>query len=146
MSRKIFFPLFLSILSAGALLSACQQEREPTTPESGTGIAPSKMIKGTSAIFIHRFTESNFPTPDTTLIGRFEVRDQCVVFILGDAVMRAVLPLESSLSPDGDLAILGRSIALGKTVTVKGGEGEFGAPKSYPLSCPKRAALIGEIS
>jgi hypothetical protein len=145
MSRKISSPLYFSILLAGVLLSACQQGREPATPESGTGAAPSKMIKGTSAIFIHRFTESNFPSPDTTLTGRFEVRDQCVVFILGDAVMRAVLPLESALTPDGDLAILGRSIALGEKVTVKGGEGEFGAPRSYPLSCPKRAALIGEI-
>ena len=146
MSRKISSPAYFSILLAGALLSACQQGREPATPKSGTGTAPSKMIKGTSAIFIHRFTESNYPTPDTTLTGRFEVQDQCVVFILGDAVMRAVLPLESTLTPGGVLSILGRSIALGEKVTVKGGEGEFGAPLSYPVSCPKRAALIGELS
>ena len=146
MGRKIFSPLFFSILLAGGMLSACQQVREPTVSESGAGTTPGKMVQATSATFIHRFSESKFPTPDTTMTGRFEIRDKCVVFILGDAVMRAVLPLESRLTPGGDLAILGRSVALGEKVAVKGGEGEFGAPQSYPSSCPKRAALIGEIS
>ena len=107
----------------------------------------SRAAPGTpDAIFVQTLPDPDFPTPDTTTRGSFELRDGCLNFVTGEGSFRAVIPSGSEfVGPDTVMLNDGRQIKIGQPVVIKGAEGEFGRPSNRPPTCPVKAILIGGV-
>lgn len=145
MGTNFIFPLGLCLL----LLPACSSADDDRAPavSNGGGVsadAPAPMPPGDPVSL--QTSPEGYPTPDTTMRGRFEVRRGCLTFVTPAAVLRAVLPSGSRFDPPATVALpAGKGIQLGETVVVKGGEGEFRPPAAVPANCPERAMLVGGV-
>lgn len=142
-----------SLIPAGLcalLLSACSyagNDSAASHSERGdTAAAQQAEAPAETPLFIQTTPES-YPTPDTTMRGRFEVRQGCLTFVTAEAGFRAVLPAGSEFRPPATVVLPGgREVPLGEAVVVKGGEGEFGPASAVPATCPQRAMLIGGVA
>lgn len=132
------------------MLSACNYATtDPASESSKSGATVANSAKhGASGdtIFVQTFPQPDYPTPDTTTRGRFEVRGSCLNFVTAEGAFRAVLPAGSRFSPPSAVTLAdGRKIGLGEMVVLKGAEGEFGPGSSVPAACPTQAMLIGGV-
>lgn len=142
-------PILTAVVGAATLCN-CQASTDDSAPSSnGASVvssAPAPAAAAGQSVFVQTFPEVGYPTPDTTLRGRFAVDRGCLSFVAGGATFRAVLPSGARFgAPDTVLFPDGRRVALGSEIVVKGGEGEFGAASSVPAACPKQAILIGDL-
>lgn len=140
----------LTVAAGAAALCGCQVSTDDGAPSSNgastAGSVPAGPAAAGGSVFVHTFPEAGYPTPDTTLRGRFAVDRGCLTFVAGGASFRAVLPSGTRFrAPDSVLLPGGRQVALGSEIVVKGGEGEFGAASSVPADCPRNAVLIGDL-
>lgn len=143
----------LSIISAalGAIwVAGCQASADDPVPPTSNGgsnaAAQSRAPAEAGTVFVQTFPEAGYPTPDTVTSGRFAVRQGCLVFESGGEAFRAVLPAGSRYAgTEGIIFAGGGRAELGRTLAVKGGEGEFGVASDVPAACPSRALLIGGV-
>ena len=129
------------------LLSACgyspTEERSVSDHRHAKVASPD--ISG-DAVFIHMLPSLDFPTPDTSVTGRFLVSNNCLVFVTKEQIFRAVMPPDTRLMYSGTiLLVTGTRLAMNRQVVIKGGEGEFGTLTDVPENCPSQALLIGGL-
>jgi hypothetical protein len=105
-----------------------------------------KRPSGKNSVFIQTLPSSDYPTPDTTTSGKFELREGCLNFVTREGNFRAVLPSGSKfISPSTILFGNGGQIPIGEFAVVKGAESEFGSASARPPACPTKAILIGGV-
>ena len=147
--------LTLGLLSLVGISACTTETSEGAGSDRETAAANTESVSDTSSvspistasetIYIQTFPDAHYPTPDTTMRGRFEARNGCLVFVSGNDVLRAVLPAGTALSDADTIALAGVSVPLNEEVVVKGGEGEFGQASTVRENCPRRAVLIGGL-
>lgn len=129
------------------LLSSCgyspTQERTVSDRRDAKATSPD-ISEG--AVFIHTLPSLDFPTPDTSVTGRFLVSNNCLIFVTKKETFRAVMPPDTRLmDSDTVLLVTGTRLAMNRQVVIKGGEGEFGILTDVPENCPSKALLIGGL-
>lgn len=126
-------------------LSACNSaSNDPASAPSIVQETKSNPPAPTDAVFVQTLPSPDFPTPDTTTRGSFELRDGCLIFVTGEGNFLAVVPSGSKLVASNRVTFSdGRQIRIGQSVVIKGAESEFGRASERPSACPAKAILIG---
>lgn len=132
------------------MLCACNSASNDPAPASDVTeqaqVNPSAAPRTPDAVFVQTLPGPDFPTPDTTTRGSFELRNGCLNFVTGEGNFRAVVPSGSEfVGTDTVMLSDGRQIKIGQPVVIKGAEGEFGRPSERPPTCPSTAILIGGV-